>query len=35
MERHWPLVGISVSVLATFASVSFLLWFLLLIIDIP
>jgi hypothetical protein len=34
-EDHWPLVGISVSVLATFISVTILLWFLLLIVDIP
>jgi hypothetical protein len=35
MERHWPLVGISISVLATFISVTILLWFLLLIVEIP
>jgi hypothetical protein len=35
MERYWPLVGISISVLATFISVTILLWFLLLIVDIP
>jgi hypothetical protein len=35
IERYWPLVGISVSILATFISVTVLLWFLLLIVDIP
>jgi hypothetical protein len=35
IERYWPLVGISVSVLAAFISVTLLLWLVLLIVDIP
>ena len=35
MEGRWPLIGISVSVLATFISVTILLWLLLLIVEIP
>ena len=35
IESHWPLVGIAFSALATFRSVTILLWLLLLVIDIP
>jgi hypothetical protein len=34
-ENRWPLVGISISVLATFISVIILLWFVLLFVAIP
>jgi hypothetical protein len=34
-EGTWPLVVIAVSVLATFASATILLWFLLLVVEFP
>jgi hypothetical protein len=34
-ENRWPLVGISISVLATFISVTILMWFVLLFVAIP
>jgi hypothetical protein len=35
IEGAWPLVVIAVSVLATFASATILLWFLLLVVEFP